>query len=398
MPDVRGGETPALLRQAPALTLSDAAEIARALYGVVAEASSLPSERDQNFLLRTADGIPLRSEDCQRSGTLRRCSTPRTQPSRTWAAEPTCVPQCAPALDGRMLSTIASPLSPEPHFVRLLTWLPGVTLGSVTRRSPSLAEERRAGDRATGRGARRVRSSGDSPRLLLGSGRRAARRTRECQADRRRRSYARPSSGCTDRIEQQDHANGSGIATVRGPQRPERLQRPGRAARSHEDGRLRACDRRRGFRRSRAQLFELAILPSRSPTPFSAAVTPLAMQRSSCAATTRIRPLSDLEIDTLFPLILLQAVRQRRHCCLADGRPSGRSIPGRQPGADQEHASAPGGDPPDAGRHDIPDRVRTSCNGGDSPCPRVARAASCRTCANSRLRHLEVDSDRSERG
>ena len=40
----------------PNLTLNSAGKIARDLYGLEATASSLPSERDQNFLLETASG------------------------------------------------------------------------------------------------------------------------------------------------------------------------------------------------------------------------------------------------------------------------------------------------------------------------------------------------------
>src|SRR5436309_15246388 len=44
----------ALLQQAPRLTLEAAADVARELYGLVASASPLPSERDQNFLIAAA--------------------------------------------------------------------------------------------------------------------------------------------------------------------------------------------------------------------------------------------------------------------------------------------------------------------------------------------------------
>ena len=64
--DGRLGDPMALLLQTPALTPSAAAEIARIFYGIEAAASSLPSERDQNFLLRTSDGTRLRPEGCQR--------------------------------------------------------------------------------------------------------------------------------------------------------------------------------------------------------------------------------------------------------------------------------------------------------------------------------------------
>src|SRR4051812_37591707 len=45
-----------VLQHAPMLSAADAADVAERLFGVVAEASPLPSERDQNFALRTAAG------------------------------------------------------------------------------------------------------------------------------------------------------------------------------------------------------------------------------------------------------------------------------------------------------------------------------------------------------
>ncbi len=45
-----------LLKQAPSITAAAAAAIALEQYGIAASASPLPSERDQNFLLKTAAG------------------------------------------------------------------------------------------------------------------------------------------------------------------------------------------------------------------------------------------------------------------------------------------------------------------------------------------------------
>src|SRR5512139_485061 len=45
-----------LLAHAPRLTLRDAEHLARSLFGVETVGTALPSERDQNFRLRAADG------------------------------------------------------------------------------------------------------------------------------------------------------------------------------------------------------------------------------------------------------------------------------------------------------------------------------------------------------
>ena len=45
-----------VLRHAPAFSADEATSLALRLFGVEGAATTLPSERDQNFLIRTADG------------------------------------------------------------------------------------------------------------------------------------------------------------------------------------------------------------------------------------------------------------------------------------------------------------------------------------------------------
>ena len=47
----------ALLDQAPHFSTDDAQHFAEDLFGIQAKPKALPSERDQNFLLRTEDGV-----------------------------------------------------------------------------------------------------------------------------------------------------------------------------------------------------------------------------------------------------------------------------------------------------------------------------------------------------
>ena len=135
--DGRLGDPMALLLQTPALTPSAAAEIARIFYGIEAAASSLPSERDQNFLLRTSDGTRLVLKVA--NGAEEPALLDAQNAALTHLAGRTDLCQSlVPAQDGRLTVPIASPLARPPHLVRLLTWLPGVALGTVRRRSPRL--------------------------------------------------------------------------------------------------------------------------------------------------------------------------------------------------------------------------------------------------------------------
>ena len=45
-----------IVQYAPKLTLTDAAQLAEKLYGLTGEVASLPSERDQNFLMKPSAG------------------------------------------------------------------------------------------------------------------------------------------------------------------------------------------------------------------------------------------------------------------------------------------------------------------------------------------------------
>ena len=57
-----------------------------------------------------------------------------------WPGVPRSVPRVVPCLDGSAIAEVMSP-SGGRHFVRLLTWVPGVPLGSVPDHSPELLED-----------------------------------------------------------------------------------------------------------------------------------------------------------------------------------------------------------------------------------------------------------------
>ena len=127
------------VRLRPRLTPQEAAQVARALYGLEAAVSELPSERDQNFLLRVASGeqyvlkvVNPGAErpvlECQNvvMATLHRHGIPCPQP--------------LPTLDGQLLGE-ATDSQGTTYLLRLVTFLPGTPLALVKPHTPGLLRE-----------------------------------------------------------------------------------------------------------------------------------------------------------------------------------------------------------------------------------------------------------------
>jgi 4-aminobutyrate aminotransferase-like enzyme/Ser/Thr protein kinase RdoA (MazF antagonist) len=135
----------ALLQQAPRLTVEAASEIARELYGLDAPASPLPSERDQNFLIATGAGrfvlkIANATED-------RALLEAQNAALAHLADRTTLCPRIVPTRAGDEIAVLPSRWGGR-HFIRLVTWLDGVTMARVPRHSPALLEDlgRRIGE------------------------------------------------------------------------------------------------------------------------------------------------------------------------------------------------------------------------------------------------------------
>ena len=125
-----------LLQHAPALTAAEAAELGRRLFGVDGVASPLPSERDQNFVLHTAgdDRFVLKIANSTDDRALLEAQNAALAHV---ARRSTLCPRVIPASDGSEIATLDAPHGVR-HFVRLLTWLPGVPLGSLDEHPPEL--------------------------------------------------------------------------------------------------------------------------------------------------------------------------------------------------------------------------------------------------------------------
>ena len=129
-----------LLHATPALTGEAALDIARTLYGLEADATALPSERDQNFLLEIAGGTRFVLKIANGSEP-RGMLEAQNAALRYLAGRTDLCPSVVPTTEGRTLAETPSSLSAKPHFVRLLTWVSGVTLGSLPRRSTALLND-----------------------------------------------------------------------------------------------------------------------------------------------------------------------------------------------------------------------------------------------------------------
>lgn len=139
-----------LLKHSPSFSIEEAAALARELYGVRGQASALPSERDQNFLLldQCGEKFVLKIANALED----RATLEAQRQAMEFVAEHAPPTQrVAPTLSGDFLVEVRSS-SGVTHLARMVTWLPGVPLGAVKRRSPELLRDlgRRVGqiDRA----------------------------------------------------------------------------------------------------------------------------------------------------------------------------------------------------------------------------------------------------------
>ncbi|HVH55664.1 MAG TPA: aminotransferase class III-fold pyridoxal phosphate-dependent enzyme [Vicinamibacterales bacterium] len=123
-----------MLQQAPRFHAADAVRLARDLYGIAGAASALPSERDQNFLLETATGerFVLKIANATESREILEAQNAAME----HVADLKLCPRVQPTVDGHQIAQTDSG-----HFVRLLSWLPGVPLGGVESRPQTLLED-----------------------------------------------------------------------------------------------------------------------------------------------------------------------------------------------------------------------------------------------------------------
>jgi len=124
--------------EAPRFSKPEAEQFALKHYGLAARAEVLPSERDQNFLLTAADGrmsvlkIANVAEEVRilelQNMAMRHLAGPD---------EPVPCPQVIPSLKNRHIENVEDS-NGRSHFLRLVSFIPGVPLAKVRPQTPEL--------------------------------------------------------------------------------------------------------------------------------------------------------------------------------------------------------------------------------------------------------------------
>jgi 4-aminobutyrate aminotransferase-like enzyme/Ser/Thr protein kinase RdoA (MazF antagonist) len=118
------------VQKAPRITLDEAVEFAAELYDLRVSASALPSERDQNFLLRTTSGeqFVLKIANAEEAFDFLNFQNDLI---KFLAARKLDLdfPRIVPARNGDDITSITT--AEAQHFVRLLTWMDGVCFAEI---------------------------------------------------------------------------------------------------------------------------------------------------------------------------------------------------------------------------------------------------------------------------
>ena len=125
-----------IVDHAPKFDFESAKKIAKDIYRIEVTAESLPSERDQNFMLQTVIGekFVLKLANATEERVMLEA---QNEVMKHLAKHVDLCPCVVPAINGDEISFVTSPTGTR-HFVRLVTYLPGTPLGKVKRRSPAL--------------------------------------------------------------------------------------------------------------------------------------------------------------------------------------------------------------------------------------------------------------------
>jgi 4-aminobutyrate aminotransferase-like enzyme/Ser/Thr protein kinase RdoA (MazF antagonist) len=125
-----------LLAHSPQFDSETSASLAFQLFGILANATSLPSERDQNFLLVDEQGemFVLKIANSLESRSLLEA---QNQALTHLNSQLSLCPKVVTSLSNALIAAVESP-SGSTHLVRLLTYLPGVPLGEVKDQSLKL--------------------------------------------------------------------------------------------------------------------------------------------------------------------------------------------------------------------------------------------------------------------
>ena len=128
-----------ILKHTPRFSQQDAVSIVKDLYDIQANAESLPSERDQNFLMTAeADNrFVLKIANAMEDRTI---LDTQNQAMQHLNQHVKFCPKVIATKTGNLISEVHSSAG-ETHDVRLITYLPGIPMGSVKRHSAKLLED-----------------------------------------------------------------------------------------------------------------------------------------------------------------------------------------------------------------------------------------------------------------
>ena len=126
------------VRHRPEITSAEAVRLAREFYDIDATAQELPSERDQNFELRCQSGqqfvLKIANADAVRG--ILDCQNQAMQRIAERSGSVICPTICETG-SGQQITEISGPRDSH-HDVRLVTWVLGVPLAKVQPHSPEL--------------------------------------------------------------------------------------------------------------------------------------------------------------------------------------------------------------------------------------------------------------------
>ena len=127
-----------IVEYAPRFSAGAAAALASRLFGVDGHAHELPSERDQNFRIDAASGerFVLKIANAREDISMLDAQAAALAHVAEHATGVAC-PRVVASRAGRSIESVQGADGRE-HLVRLLTWLPGVPLGSTNPHTPAL--------------------------------------------------------------------------------------------------------------------------------------------------------------------------------------------------------------------------------------------------------------------
>ena len=128
--------TMSLFEHTPRFSAIEAVDLAHELYGIRATATSLPSERDQNVLLdaESEGRYVLKISNALEERTLLEA---QNQAMAHLARHGVACPRAVPTQGGDLLTEVRSP-SGMTHWVRLVSYIPGIPMGRLGHRSAEL--------------------------------------------------------------------------------------------------------------------------------------------------------------------------------------------------------------------------------------------------------------------